>query len=189
MKKYLIAGAALVAIAAVAGPIKVWSNGEILSSSDLNAALSHLHASVGHGHGPVIVNADISASAGIAQSKIAFSVPPIKAFLTVGTPGSPCTAAGTCTLFDTSTSALGTATVTRGATAGLYTLAWVTPLTDNNYTVLTSSLTGFAGFAGCSITGHSTTGVSLQCYTISTATPPVNAVADMVVSIVIQDAN
>lgn len=187
MKKYLIAGAALIAIAAVAGPIKVWSNGEILSSSDLNAALAHLHASVGHGHGPVITNADISASAGIAQSKIAFSIPLPKALFQVGTSaGAPCTS-GTCTLVGTNTSQLGTLTVTR-ASAGNYNIAWTTALTDANYYPI--FIAGAASSSpGCYQAGRTTTSIAVVCYTITTATPPVNAAADMMFGVVLYDDN
>lgn len=52
---------------ATAGSIKVWSNGETVKASDLNSNFSHVHTGVD----APIVNADISASAAIAHSKLA----------------------------------------------------------------------------------------------------------------------
>lgn len=70
-RKIYILGALLLATVGVAGPIKVWAASEYITAADINANFAHLHASVGHNHGAVITNADISASAGIAHTKLA----------------------------------------------------------------------------------------------------------------------
>lgn len=61
-------------IAAVVGasPIKNWTSGEYVTYSDLNAVLNHLHANLGHGHGPIITAADISPSAAIRPEQTTF---------------------------------------------------------------------------------------------------------------------
>ncbi len=76
MKKYgWIMGAvvAVLGVAAVtyAGSIKTWSNGEVLSSTDLNANFNHIHGTMVGGHGARLVNADISTSAAISHAKLA----------------------------------------------------------------------------------------------------------------------
>lgn len=67
-----VLGFAIVSVVTVASPIKNWTTNEYVTYSDLNAALNHLHASAGHGHGPVITAADISSSAGIRPEQTTF---------------------------------------------------------------------------------------------------------------------
>jgi hypothetical protein len=55
----------------VAGAIRVWVNGESLTAADLNGNFAHIHNLMVGGHGPRLVNADVSGSANISESKIA----------------------------------------------------------------------------------------------------------------------
>lgn len=55
---------------ALSGPIKVWSNGERLNATDLNGNFADIHNAMVGGHGPRLVDADVSGSANIAYSKI-----------------------------------------------------------------------------------------------------------------------
>lgn len=68
--------ALLVGVASVqvttASPIKNWTSNEYVTYTDLNNALNHLHANLGHAHGPIITSADISGSAGITATQTAF---------------------------------------------------------------------------------------------------------------------
>lgn len=73
MKKHAptLLALAVVASLSLAGPIHTWSVGEVITSTDLNAALSHIHGTMVGGHGPRLVNADVSGSAAIAHTKLA----------------------------------------------------------------------------------------------------------------------
>lgn len=71
MKKWIIAVALTAVTLALGSGIKVWSSGEAITYTDLNANFQHLHTNLGHAHGAVVTNADISTSAGIASSKLA----------------------------------------------------------------------------------------------------------------------
>ena len=70
-KRIAVAAVLLVALVAVAGPIKTWSAGEVIVASDLNANFQHIHNLMVGGHGARLVNSDVSASAGISHSKLA----------------------------------------------------------------------------------------------------------------------
>ncbi|MFT3866841.1 MAG: hypothetical protein QM729_21470 [Solirubrobacterales bacterium] len=61
----------LLATAAVAGSIKVWTAGEYITAADLNANFTHLHNTMVGGHGPRLINADVASNANIATSKLA----------------------------------------------------------------------------------------------------------------------
>lgn len=77
MKKFLkYCSAVLLAmmildLTAWAGQIITFSNGDTISASSLNANFQHIHNLMVGGHGARLVDADVSASAAIAQSKIA----------------------------------------------------------------------------------------------------------------------
>lgn len=55
-----------------ANPIKNWTSSEYVTYTDLNNNFNHLHANLGHGHGPIITANDISASAGIRPEQTTF---------------------------------------------------------------------------------------------------------------------
>lgn len=69
--KYLFF-AMVIAVMVGASPIKNWTSGEYVTYTDLNAVLNHLHANLGHGHGPIITAADISPSAAIRPEQTTF---------------------------------------------------------------------------------------------------------------------
>lgn len=70
-RKLAVAAILLIAMVAMAGPIKTWSSGEVITASDLNANFQHIHNLMVGGHGARLVNADVNASAAIAHSKLA----------------------------------------------------------------------------------------------------------------------
>lgn len=70
-KRIIIAVVCSIALVALAGPIKTWQAGEVITASDLNANFQHIHNRMVGGHGARLVNADVSASAAIAHSKMA----------------------------------------------------------------------------------------------------------------------
>lgn len=55
-----------------ANPIKNWTSSEYVTYTDLNNNFNHLHANLGHGHGPIITANDISANAGIRPEQTTF---------------------------------------------------------------------------------------------------------------------
>lgn len=85
---------------ALASAIKTWSNGEILSSTDLNSNFSHVHSQAE----ALITDSKVDSSAAIAHSKLATPALLPKAFGSVGlvngpTPCDGAAAAGTaCTV-------------------------------------------------------------------------------------------
>lgn len=93
MKKALVVFAMLAASVAVASAIKVWSPGDTLSSTDLNANFAHIHSLMVGGHGARLLDADVSASAAIAHSKMANPALLPKAYVYVASvcSSSPCT--------------------------------------------------------------------------------------------------
>lgn len=118
-RKKMVAGfwvVILVASAlAYASTIKVWSSGEALRPSDLNDNFAHIHNLMVGGHGARLVNADVSASAAIAQSKIAgyAAFPKGWAHVAASCTSNPCTIADQSGSFVTSIARVG---------AGIYTV-------------------------------------------------------------------
>lgn len=55
-----------------ASPIKNWTSNENITYTDLNTNFNHLHANLGHGHGPIITANDIAANAGIRPEQTTF---------------------------------------------------------------------------------------------------------------------
>lgn len=93
MKRWYIGAALFIATVALAGPIKVWVAGETITASDINANFAHIHNLMVGSHGARLVNADVSASAAIAHSKLATPALLPKA---IGARVLPCDG-GTCT--------------------------------------------------------------------------------------------
>lgn len=153
-------GAALLVIfafatsAAIASSIKVWSSGEVLTSSDLNTTLAHIHNTMVGGHGTRLVNADVSASAAIAHSKLATPALVPKAWAYVGT---TCAGPGDCTLDDSS----GVTSVTFAAGAGVYDVIRSVAGTNANAAVL---CTCTVNALYCSAVSVSTTIVRVRCF-------------------------
>ncbi len=57
-----------------ASPIKNWTSNEQISYYDLNNNFNHLHANLGHGHGPIITANDIASNAGIRPEQTTFGL-------------------------------------------------------------------------------------------------------------------
>ena len=158
MNKYkwgLLVAAALF----MAGPVKVWDSGESITSADLNATISHLHANLGHGHGPVIVNADVATSAAISHSKLATPALVPKAWASITT---ACATPATCTLVDSSvaTGVVGT------ANPGEYTVSFPTR-GDANYGTVVNAFSATADVA-CHTSAQAATTATVICITPST---------------------
>lgn len=82
MKKYAaaVAVAILLAFAAFSNPIKTWVSGDIITASDINANFSHIHNLMVGGHGPRLVDADVSDWAGISFTKLESYYPIARGF-------------------------------------------------------------------------------------------------------------
>lgn len=137
---------------ALATSLKVWSTGEVLRSSDLNANFSALNLDK-VGGGKLLVDADVSASASIAGSKTAF----YRYLPRAWTRCTLCTA-GTCVCDVTH----GVTSVTYGGATGTYVVVLSSTLTDVSYAVMATG-NGVAGGAGCSATTVTTTGFHVDC--------------------------
>jgi hypothetical protein len=155
-RKLYILGALFLASLAIGGPIKSWSGNEYITAADLNANFTHLHNSVGHGHGGVIVNADVAGSAAIAHSKMATPALLPKLWATTG--ATACNTA-TCTLTDSSS----ITSITR-TSAGVYT-ANFTARANVSYGVLATS---HIQTVACYITGRTATTFGILCFDSAT---------------------
>lgn len=165
LKQYVAAIVAVLvfALPAYPGAIKVWSNGEYITASDLNAALAHLHANLGHGHGAVIVNTDVSASAAIAHSKMATPALLPKMWATMG--ASACSSSP-CTLSDSSV----ITSITRSGT-GVYS-ATFTARANASYAVFVTSNTSAVD---CYVGTRTTTAAAVSCFDSATGATPTDA--------------
>lgn len=170
MNKYRLGflAAVLVGIAASAGTVKTWSAGEYITAGDLNSTIAHLHASVGHGHGPVIVNSDVSASAAIAHSKLATPALVPKAWAAMTATCST----GACTMVDTSeiASIVYSGVTDGGVGVGQYTVTYSVPRVDSSYMTLVSGFSVSVDF-DCHTTVQTTTTATVNCLTPSTGAP------------------
>lgn len=162
-RKLYILAALFLASLAIGGPIKSWSGNEFITAADLNANFTHLHNSVGHGHGGVIVNADVSGSAAIAHSKMATPALLPKLW---GTTGATACAASPCTLTDSST----ITSVTRSG-AGVY-AANFTARNNANYGVL---VTSHISTVACYVNARTTTTFAVLCFDSATGATPTDS--------------
>ncbi len=131
MKKTLIAVAMLLALYAGASTIKVWTNGDALTAADLNAVFAHIHGTMVGGHGARLVNADVSASAAISQSKIVRGANIPRAWAASST---VCTSNGACAL-----SASNNITSVSRTAGGQYSVVLAYTTTDAGYMAMTGS--------------------------------------------------
>lgn len=163
----------LMSTLAVASAIKVWSPGDVLSTTDLNANFSHIHSLMVGGHGARLVDADVSGSAALSHSKLATPGVVAKSVIIVGAGTStPCTA-GTCSL---AMSAGSVPTVTWVAT-GRYSLVY-SARSDAYWGLTVTPLYCGAAAAGCWCnvqTGVSTTSATVECFS-ATLTPTIAGV-------------
>lgn len=155
-RRLFILGAVLLAAVAGAGSIKVWSTGEYITSTDLNANFAHIHNQMVGGHGARLVNADVSSSAAISHSKLA--TPSLVPKLWVAT--DTCNGAtdggsgGTCNLLDSS----GVTSVTAGTT-GNYSVLFPARGSTNYGVLVTGAGTGNICVPGA----RTTTTVAVFC--------------------------
>lgn len=159
-RRLFILGAVLLAAVAGAGSIKVWSTGEYITATDINANFTHIHSQMVGGHGGRLLNADVSSSAAISHAKLATPALLPKAWAVTDTcVGSTDGGAGsTCTVPDKSV----VTSVTVGAT-GTYTVNF--PARANaNYGVLVNSHTSLSS---CGPTARTTTTTTVYCWNSS----------------------
>lgn len=156
MKKLGMLAVLLIALTASAAGLKVWVSGEQVTITDLNANFSHIHNVMVGGHGARLVNADVSASAGIASTKLADgpAIPKGLGYVDNGA-GSACSA--TCTV----TNSKGTTSVTRSG-AGVYSINHSTTLDTKHITTVTGVVAG-----GWCIAVPGASSDSVFCYTLS----------------------
>lgn len=125
----------LCASIAGASAIKTFTT-ETLTANDLNTVLQHLHANLGHGHGAIVVNADISTIAAITHSKMATPALIPKAWAYVSATCDGAAAAGTaCTLTGSSQ----VTSITSNGTAGQYRINLAYTPSNVNFVVTPSS--------------------------------------------------
>lgn len=162
MKKRLtIAGVLLLSLAAFASAVHVWTPGETINYVHLNSNFSHIHGTMVGGHGPRLVNSDVSASAAIQHSKMAVPGLLPKHWATVAA----CTS-NPCTVSEQSPAAGSGGISSVGWTsAGLMTVNF--PARTNATFAPVISARGTSGLA-CVQTAQTTTTVTVQCFTTST---------------------
>ncbi len=137
---------------AIAGPIHTWQVGEVITSTDLNAAFSHIHNTMVGGHGPRLVNSDINSGAAISHSKLAAPSLLPKVWISVDCATTP----GTCTELS------GTgASVTYGGATGFSSIAFDVARTNNVFGSIVSAETT-EGYA-CVTTGHTSSSATVKC--------------------------
>lgn len=152
----------LLAVPAFAGAIKTWASGEILRAADLNSNFTHIHNSMVGGHGARLVDADVSASALIAHSKLATPALVPRAWAKVGSGTTAC-AAGACTL-----AASSKVTGVAWSATGVYDVTLAYTPTNLNFSVwVTAGPATGANKVFCQTSGTATATphVSVACYT------------------------
>jgi hypothetical protein len=145
----------VIAGSVMAGAIHTWAAGDQLNSADLNANFQHIHNNMVGGHGARLVDADVSASAAIASSKLAAYryVPVAWANMGVGA----CTS-GTCSI----DSSAGVTSIAKTGT-GVYRVTMSTTRTNVHY----APVVGSAFEVPCSLSAHgamTATTFDVYCY-------------------------
>lgn len=164
--------------------IHVWVDGDVLSTADINSNFSHIHGLMVGGHGARLINADVSASAGISHSKLATPGVLPKSIFVIGSSITPC-AAGTCTL----TASAGIIPTVTWNSTGNYTVTLPVARTDIHWFVTATPKYCNASTGGCYCniqTGTSTTVATIQCFGVTVAGPAI-AAANTVVGVAIFD--
>lgn len=155
MRKYLpvvIVGLFLASVAG-AGAIHTWANGDTLTAKDLNANFNHIHRNMVGGHGPRLVNADVSATAAISKQKIANGDAVPKGWIISKTAG----CGGTCTI-DAHGGFATVGLVSSGA--GTMAFTFTPARTNNNYAVIVSA---YNSGDLCWSETYTTTGFTIGC--------------------------
>lgn len=160
-----IAVAVLVAAAvALAGPIKVWSSGETITAADINANFAHIHNLMVGGHGARLTNADVSATANIALSKLATPTLIAKAAAQLS---SNCNVIGACaTDYNQGFSAVAALTTT-----GSYRFTFSAVRPNTGYGVIVKPhIPATANIPYCYATAFTTSAFDVQCLASSSTT-------------------
>lgn len=163
MRKYKIAilVLAIAAAAVVASPLKTWVVGETLTYSDINANFAHIHGLMVGGHGPRLVNADVSSSAAISHAKLATPalVPKIWGMVACS---------GSCSATEQSpTSTAGGISSITYTSAGVYVVNFAARF-DANFAVIVNSTTSASADAVCHGWPASNATAAIRCITAST---------------------
>lgn len=160
--RLIIAAGCCIALAALAGPIKTWQAGEVITANDINANFQHIHNLMVGGHGARLVNADVNANAGIAHSKLATPalLPRIAAI--GGTPSAACTS-GTCAL----TNLNGIASIVHTGTTGTYTVTFSAARANATYAVSVTPQTNLVAYCRPLGSGYTTSTFTVECYNTS----------------------
>lgn len=127
-----------IASVAIAGGIKTWADGDVLTSSDLNAAFQHIHNNMVGGHGARLVNADVNATAAIAHSKLAVPALIPKAWAVTGLNGgiSACDGTSSTACVINASSNVTSIVPANDTRDGEYVVTLTNGGTDTNYAVL-----------------------------------------------------
>lgn len=149
----------LVSACALGGAIKVWNTGDVLTPSDLNANFSHIHNLMVGGHGPRLVDADVSNTAAISTTKLAAGALIPRAWGNVTTVCS----AGTCTSASTS----GVTSITFVAT-GRY-LVTLSAIRNATFMNIANTLDAATSNQCHGIAPLSTTTFEVNCFTAAGA--------------------
>lgn len=183
MKRRLIAAAiCCVAIAAVAGPIKVWQSGEIITATDINANFQHIHNTMVGSHGARLKNSDVSTTAAISHSKLAQPALLPKA---VGAQVNACTASP-CT-WDLAT---GFPTTYTRLSAGAYSITFSTARPNAQYGVHVTCHNEGSEMCVCTPrrSSFATTGFTVECY-LEPTTGANPALGDHGITVTVYDDN
>lgn len=159
MRRYFphLALLALAAGVALAGPIKTWTTGEVITAADINANFNHIHNLMVGGHGARLSNADVAPGAAIAHSKLATPVllPKATALLSGN-----CNVIGNCaTDFNQ-----GFATVAALSTTGSYRFTFAVIRPNTGYSVYVQPhVPATANLPYCYVTAMAVASFDVQC--------------------------
>jgi hypothetical protein len=161
--RLIIAAGCCIALAALAGPIKTWQAGEVITANDINANFQHIHNLMVGGHGARLVNADVNANANIAHSKLATPVllPKMVALM-----ANTCSSIGPCSM----TFNQGFSNVEAVTTTGLYRYTFSAVRPNNSYSVFIQPGLAFGAIPLCRLTDAQTAFFEIQCLVSSSAT-------------------
>lgn len=166
-----IAIAVLITVSPViAGTIHTFANGEALTATNLNQPFAHIHSTMVGGHGARLVDADVNASAAIAQSKIAnYRVFP-RAVGWVNSLSDTCLSNNAAC---TSTTGTNVTSITR-VSSGVWNVVLSYNPTDTNFGVMVTPIeaSSTAGRA-CSVSDRAASGNHFQVECWDLATPSV----------------
>lgn len=163
---------------ALAGPIHTWGVGEVITSTDLNANFSHIHNTMVGGHGPRLVNSDISSGAAISHSKMATPSLLPKTWIQVDCSTTP----GTCTeIVGTGMSAA------YGGVTGRATLTFDVGRSNSVYGATVSAY-DTAGH-NCNMTSHNATTIDVDCTRSNPDAGVTDAAVNSKFTLVVMDDN